>query len=105
MMWPFSSQEEVPQLSYEFDGQYLSWTQKTGTFLCVDLSAVNSIFIGASNELGAFESGVAGQLLGTSMAVVTGGLATLLVVVVWWIWFPALSRIDRFEELEDQADP
>ena len=42
-MWPFSSQEEVPQLSYEFDGQYLSWTQKTGTFLCVDLSAVNSI--------------------------------------------------------------
>lgn len=67
--------------------------------------AVEAVFIGASNELGAFESGVAGQLLGTSMAVVTGGLATLLVVVVWWIWFPALSRIDRFEELEDQADP
>ena len=42
--------------------------------------AVEAVFIGASNELGAFESGVAGQLLGTTAAVVSGGLLTLLVL-------------------------
>ena len=61
--------------------------------------AVEAVFIGASNELGAFESGVAGQLLGTTAAVVSGGLLTLLVVMVWWLWFPALRRIDRFDDL------
>ena len=61
--------------------------------------AVEAVFIGAYNELGAFESGVAGQLLGTTAAVVSGGLLTLLVVMVWWLWFPALRRIDRFDDL------
>ena len=60
--------------------------------------AVEGVFLGASNELGAFESGVAGQLLGTGPAVVLGGVATLGVVAVWTIFFPALARVDRFPE-------
>jgi predicted MFS family arabinose efflux permease len=60
--------------------------------------AVEGVFLGASNELGAFESGVAGQLLGTGPAVVIGGIATLGVAAVWAIFFPALSRLDRFPE-------
>ena len=60
--------------------------------------AVEGVFLGASNELGAFESGVAGQLLGTGPAVVLGGIATLGVVAVWSIFFPALARVDRFPE-------
>ena len=65
--------------------------------------AVEAVFIGASNEFGAFESGVAGQVLGTSAAIVSGGLLTLLVVMIWWVWFPALRRIDRFEDLTDPS--
>jgi MFS family permease len=58
--------------------------------------AIENVFIGASNELGAFESGVAGQLLGTAPAVVLGGVATLIVASGWWFLFPGLRRIDRF---------
>lgn len=70
--------------------------------------AVESVFIGASNELGAVESGVAGQLLGLVGAVVTGGLATLAVVAVGWRVFPDLRDIDRFSDVavsrpEDRA--
>ena len=60
--------------------------------------AVEGVFLGASNELGAFESGVAGPILGTGPAVVLGGVATLIVVGTWSIFFPALSRVDRFPE-------
>ena len=58
--------------------------------------AVESVFIGASNELGAFESGVAGQILGPAGAVVLGGAATLAVALGWMRAFPALRDIDRF---------
>ncbi|MDP9389520.1 MAG: MFS transporter, partial [Actinomycetota bacterium] len=58
--------------------------------------AVENVFIGASNELGAFESGVVGQLVGPSAAVVLGGVATLAVAGGWWFLFPALRRVDRF---------
>jgi len=61
--------------------------------------AVENVFIGASNELGAFESGVAGQLLGASGAVVLGGAATVAVSAGWWRLFPALRRVDRFSDL------
>lgn len=61
--------------------------------------AVENVFIGASNELGAFESGVAGQLLGASGAIVLGGVATLAVVGIWWFAFPALRDVDRFDDL------
>jgi MFS family permease len=62
------------------------------------VAAVNSIFIGASNELGEFESGVAAKLLGPEGAVVFGGLATLLVTILWMRWFPGLRKADRFED-------
>jgi MFS family permease len=62
--------------------------------------AVENVFIGASNELGAFESGLAGQLIGTSGAVISGGIATVAVVVIWTAAFPSLRNIDRFEDLE-----
>ena len=65
--------------------------------------AVENVFIGASNELGAFESGVVGQALGTSQAVVGGGVATLAVVAIWWARFPALREVDRFDDLRDVA--
>ncbi len=62
--------------------------------------AVENVFIGASNELGAFESGVAAQAFGTPATVIGGGLATLVVVGVFAAAFPGLRRIDRFEDLE-----
>jgi hypothetical protein len=58
--------------------------------------AVESVFIGASNELGAFESGVVGQILGASGAVVLGGAATLVVAGAYWVRFPVLRNVDRF---------
>ncbi len=58
--------------------------------------AVENVFIGASNELGAFESGVVGQLLGPAGAVVLGGIATLAVAGAWAVLFPALRRLDTF---------
>lgn len=61
--------------------------------------AVENVFIGASNELGAFESGVAGQLLGAPGAIVLGGAATLVVVFIWWFGFPSLRRMDRFDDI------
>lgn len=60
--------------------------------------AVENVFIGASNELGAFESGVAAQLLGTAAAVTLGGAATLAVAGSWWFLFPALRDVDGFPD-------
>jgi MFS family permease len=61
--------------------------------------AVENVFIGASNELGAFESGVAGALIGVGPAVVVGGILTVGVVGTWWVVFPPLRDIDRFEDI------
>jgi MFS family permease len=60
--------------------------------------AVENVFIGASNELGAFESGVAGQLLGPAGAVVLGGAATLAIAAGWGLLFPDLRVVDTFPE-------
>jgi hypothetical protein len=54
------------------------------------------MFIGASNELGEFESGVAARLLGLVPSVVLGGLATLIVVVVYMKVFPELRTMREF---------
>ena len=59
------------------------------------VSAVNMLFIGASSELGAFESGVAAALLGVVPAVVFGGIGTLVIAAVWMSAFPALRKADR----------
>jgi MFS family permease len=60
------------------------------------VSAVNAVFIGASNELGEFESGLTAAWFGLVPAVVIGGLATLLVTGFWMWRFPILRRMDRF---------
>ncbi|CAB4892390.1 unannotated protein [freshwater metagenome] len=67
--------------------------------------AVENVFIGASNELGAFESGMAAQYLGLPFAVIGGGLATILVVGVCAVAFPALRAVDSFEDLERPEEP
>jgi MFS family permease len=59
------------------------------------VAAVNSVFIGASNELGQFESGAVAALIGTVPAVVVGGIGTLGVVLLWRRWFPELASRDR----------
>jgi hypothetical protein len=59
------------------------------------VSAVNSVFINASNELGELESGVAAAWLGVVPSVVAGGIGTLVVVALWTWAFPALRKIDR----------
>jgi len=56
------------------------------------VSAVNSIFIGASNQLGEFESGATAALFGPVGAVVAGGVGTLVVVGLWMRWFPQLRE-------------
>ena len=58
------------------------------------VSAVNVVFIGASNEVGQFESGITAQWFGTVPAVVLGGLGTIAIVALWAWWFPALRRVD-----------
>ena len=62
------------------------------------VSAVNAVFIGASNELGEFESGITAAWFGTVRAVVLGGVATILVAATWAWWFPQLRRMDRLPE-------
>ena len=59
------------------------------------VSAVNWIFIGASNELGQFESGLTAQWFGTVPAVVLGGLGTIGIVLLWSWLFPSLRRVDE----------
>jgi MFS family permease len=62
--------------------------------------AVEAVFIGASNELGAFESGEVAHHFGTVASIVSGGILTLVVVLLWSLVFPALRDVDRFEDLE-----
>jgi hypothetical protein len=62
------------------------------------VSAVNSVFIGASGQLGEFESGVTAALLGAVGSVVLGGLGTLVVVALWIRMFPELARRQRLVE-------
>jgi MFS family permease len=63
------------------------------------VSAVNSVFIGASNELGAFESGMAAALLGPILAVVSGGIGTIIVVLAVARTWPELRRLGKLNEV------
>jgi predicted MFS family arabinose efflux permease len=67
--------------------------------------AMEMVFIGASNELGAFESGVTGQIFGPALAVVIGGVASVATAVAWWFGFPALRRTDRFPRMALRSGP
>jgi len=79
------------------------------------VSAVNSMFLGASNELGEFESGVTAQWLGAVRATVVGGIGALMVTGIWSMLFPALRDVDALTakslredqraELEDELQP
>ena len=65
------------------------------------IASVNYVFIGASNELGAFESGVAATLFGVVPSVIAGGLVTLGVVAVVGLLLPQLRRLDLGRRLVD----
>lgn len=60
------------------------------------VNAVENVFIGASNELGEFESGTLANFIGVVPAVVAGGVGTLVVIALWGALFPTLRRADRF---------
>jgi MFS family permease len=59
------------------------------------VSAVNMLFIGASNEVGQFESGITAQWFGAVPAVILGGVGTIAIVVLWNWLFPSLRRVDQ----------
>jgi MFS family permease len=63
------------------------------------VNAVNSLFIGTSNQAGEFESGVTAALLGPVGAVVMGGIGTILVAVIFFRLFPALAKIDAVSDV------
>jgi len=63
------------------------------------VSAVSMLFIGASNELGEFESGTTAALMGTVPAVIFGGIGTLLVVGLWMKLFPPLKQVNKFADV------
>jgi hypothetical protein len=67
------------------------------------VNAVEMVFISASNELGAFESGVAAALIGAVPAVVIGGSLTIVCALVWPRLFPKMAKIDRLESLQPVA--
>jgi hypothetical protein len=71
------------------------------------VSAVNFIFIGSSNELGGFESGLVAQLWNPVASVVSGGIGTLVVVAAWLRLFPGLRSVQELSALpeEDSIDP
>jgi len=68
------------------------------------VSAVNSMFVGSSNELGAFESGLTAKLMGTVTAVVFGGSMTLLVVLTTGIVSPSFRKLDLRKDLEEHEN-
>jgi len=67
--------------------------------------AMEMVLIGASNELGAFESGVTGQIFGPAVAIVLGGVASVFVAVGWWFGFPDLRKTDRFPGFDETGSP
>jgi MFS family permease len=67
------------------------------------VSAVNSMFVVASNQLGDFRAGLMAAFLGAVPAVLIGAIGTLTVVVACWRMFPTLARVDRFERHDADA--
>jgi hypothetical protein len=66
------------------------------------VSAINYLFVGSSNTLGEFESGLVAAWLGAVASVLIGGFGSLLVAATWMGLFPDLRRIDRFEPAEEE---
>lgn len=68
------------------------------------VNAVYMVFVGASNELGAFESGAVAALFGTIRSVVFGGVGTIIVAALWTKLFPAIRNIDSMDEVQEFAE-
>jgi MFS family permease len=68
------------------------------------VTAVEGVFIGASNELGAFESGVAARAVGLPWAIAGGGAITMLIAISFAWLFPSLRRLDTFAEVTAERD-
>jgi hypothetical protein len=66
------------------------------------VTAVDMVFIGASNELGQFESGLTAQWFGTVPAVLLGGVGTLMVIAFWAWRFPELRRADELRAIKSE---
>ncbi|HQT27592.1 MAG TPA: MFS transporter, partial [Burkholderiales bacterium] len=64
----------------------------------VRVSAVNSVFIGTSNQLGEFESGLTASWFGTVPAVLIGGIGTIMVAFIWMKIFPQLAKVDSLHD-------
>ena len=67
------------------------------------VASVNSMFVGSSNELGAFESGITAKLMGTAAAVVFGGSMTLITVLTTGALLPKLRKLNIEEDLEENT--
>jgi len=80
-------------VSMVFRGAYIQLATPDG--MRGRVGAVNGLFIGASNQLGEFESGLTAAWFGLVPAILLGGVGTLLVVVLWMRWFPQLAKLDR----------
>lgn len=68
------------------------------------VNAVDMVFIGASNELGEFESGLTAQWFGAVPAVIIGGIGAIVATALWAWWFPALRRADKLVESLDSKN-
>jgi MFS family permease len=68
------------------------------------VSAINYLFVGASNTLGEFESGTVAAWLGAVPSVLIGGIGSLVVAATWMGLFPDLRKIDRFETPEERKE-
>jgi MFS family permease len=64
------------------------------------VTAVNALFIGASNQLGEFRAGATAALIGVVPTVLIGGIGALAIVALWARLFPALARVDRLEDVK-----
>jgi MFS family permease len=69
------------------------------------VSAVNSVFISSSNDLGAFESGITAELFGPVISVVAGGIGTILVVIVVMVRWPEVLRLGSLHRTVDVSLP
>lgn len=67
------------------------------------VNAVNFLFIGASNQLGEFRSGISAAFMGLVPSIVAGGVGALVVVGLWMLWFPQLAQRDRLVEGEEKG--
>ena len=67
------------------------------------VTAVNALFIGASNQLGEFRAGAAAAWLGAVPTVLIGGIGTLVIVALWMWLFPPLARVNRLEDVKPSA--